>query len=279
MGVDIERVPWRRGDTPQHLGGQLGWHQAAKPTSNQFWVFNGTTGLFAPRAIVAADIPSTITGINFLVGTASSDLSAEIAVGTTPGGELGGTWASPTVDATHSGSAHHAQAHDAADHTNRTRTIPLVAVQATGGGAPTFANDTHGTLGVGIALTPHIDFADGAALTIGFAPVHLPSDFASAMTLVFRMSSTAAGNNVNFEWIIATTADDDAATGLILSGAAGRAINATADKTTTFTSGTVTPVAGDTLHCGLLFDRTAGADTNTGTVSLWEAYLSYTADS
>jgi hypothetical protein len=27
-------------------------------------------------------------------------------VGTTPGGELGGTWASPTVDATHSGSAH-----------------------------------------------------------------------------------------------------------------------------------------------------------------------------
>ena len=29
-------------------------------------------------------------------------------MGTTPGGELGGTWASPTVDATHSGSAHHA---------------------------------------------------------------------------------------------------------------------------------------------------------------------------
>ena len=27
-------------------------------------------------------------------------------VGTTPGGELGGTWVSPTVDATHSGSAH-----------------------------------------------------------------------------------------------------------------------------------------------------------------------------
>jgi len=28
-------------------------------------------------------------------------------VGATPGGELGGTWTSPTVDATHSGSAHH----------------------------------------------------------------------------------------------------------------------------------------------------------------------------
>jgi hypothetical protein len=43
---------------------------------------------------------------DYLVGTANSTLSAEIAVGTSPGGELGNTWASPTVDATHSGSAH-----------------------------------------------------------------------------------------------------------------------------------------------------------------------------
>jgi hypothetical protein len=43
---------------------------------------------------------------DYLVGTATAGLSNEIAVGTTPGGELGGTWASPTVDATHSGSTH-----------------------------------------------------------------------------------------------------------------------------------------------------------------------------
>jgi len=47
----------------------------------------------------------------YLVGAAHADLSDEINVGATPGGELGGTWASPTVDATHSGSAHHTRLH------------------------------------------------------------------------------------------------------------------------------------------------------------------------
>lgn len=46
------------------------------------------------------------TTADYLVGTAQAGLSAEIVVGTTPGGELGGTWASPTVDTTHSGSPH-----------------------------------------------------------------------------------------------------------------------------------------------------------------------------
>jgi hypothetical protein len=46
------------------------------------------------------------TDADYLVGTANGSLSNEIVVGTTPGGELGGTWASPTVDATHSGSTH-----------------------------------------------------------------------------------------------------------------------------------------------------------------------------
>ena len=37
----------------------------------------------------------------------AATITNEIVAGTAPGGELGGTWASPTVDATHSGSAHH----------------------------------------------------------------------------------------------------------------------------------------------------------------------------
>jgi len=53
------------------------------------------------------------TDANYLVGTANPDLSAEIVVGTIPGGELGGTWPSPTVDSIHAGSAHHVEDHRA----------------------------------------------------------------------------------------------------------------------------------------------------------------------
>jgi hypothetical protein len=68
---------------------------------------------------------SDFDDVDFLVGTATGLTAAEIVVGTTPGGELGGTWASPTVDATHSGSAHHTQAHviTGADHTASGLTI------------------------------------------------------------------------------------------------------------------------------------------------------------
>ena len=75
---------------------------------------------FAPAgSISATDVQAAIEEVaaeaggggapadaDYLVGTANGDLSGEIVVGTTPGGELGGTWAAPTVDATHSGSSH-----------------------------------------------------------------------------------------------------------------------------------------------------------------------------
>lgn len=75
---------------------------------------------FSPAGTIAAtDVQAAIEEVaaeaggggapadaDYLVGTAQGGLSAEIVVGTSPGGELGGTWASPTVDATHSGSSH-----------------------------------------------------------------------------------------------------------------------------------------------------------------------------
>jgi hypothetical protein len=80
------------------------WSEA-KYTDTQVPTYNAATGKFEPGTPSGTGAP---TDADYLVGTANATLSAEIVVGTTPGGELGGTWASPTVDATHSGSAHHA---------------------------------------------------------------------------------------------------------------------------------------------------------------------------
>ena len=68
--------------------------------------------------------------IGFLVSTATAELGGEIVVGPTPGGELGGTWASPTVDVTHSGSAHHTQGTDTALGAVGTKNPPIDADKA-----------------------------------------------------------------------------------------------------------------------------------------------------
>jgi hypothetical protein len=97
---------------------RLAWHAHDLNTgghlpADQVPYDNTTSGLTATNAKAAIDEVAAATGgsgapttVDYLVGTASGALSAEIVVGTTPGGELGGTWASPTVDATHSGSTH-----------------------------------------------------------------------------------------------------------------------------------------------------------------------------
>lgn len=78
------------------VGGTVG-QVLTKDSSTDFdssWQDAGGAGSFAP------------IGADYLVGTANGTLTSEIVVGTSPGGELGGTWAAPTVDATHSGSSH-----------------------------------------------------------------------------------------------------------------------------------------------------------------------------
>ena len=69
----------------------------------------GTAGAQGPQGIQGPQGPAgtnAAVDATYLVTTAHAGLSAEIVVGATPGGELGGTWAAPTVDATHAGSAH-----------------------------------------------------------------------------------------------------------------------------------------------------------------------------
>ena len=53
---------------------------------------------YRTAAETLGDIGAAPNDTDYLVGTADGDLSNEIIVGATPGGELGNTWASPTID-------------------------------------------------------------------------------------------------------------------------------------------------------------------------------------
>lgn len=79
------------------------------------WINDDGSAFFATDVTPGAAVWVALAGgggtgapddATYLVTTAHAGLSAEVAVGATPGGELGGTWAAPTVDATHSGSTH-----------------------------------------------------------------------------------------------------------------------------------------------------------------------------
>jgi hypothetical protein len=83
-------------------------HHASSVEVTPFGTIAATNVQTALEEVVAEATSGAPTNADYLVGTANGSLSAEIVVGTTPGGELGGTWASPTVDATHSGSTHDA---------------------------------------------------------------------------------------------------------------------------------------------------------------------------
>jgi len=57
--------------------------------------YEGSTGQWEWQTCSSGGAP---TDADYLVGTTNASLSAEIVAGATPGGELGGTWDSPTID-------------------------------------------------------------------------------------------------------------------------------------------------------------------------------------
>ena len=78
--------------TKEVSGANESWpYQLIFPTGSTTPNGDGTTSI----STSVGDAPSTA---DYLVGTANGTLTNEIVVGTTPGGELGNTWASPTID-------------------------------------------------------------------------------------------------------------------------------------------------------------------------------------
>ena len=84
--------------------------EASCTTLTSQWVsasqWNDLAEGVAELCVAIDDAGGAPTSATYLTATSDATLSAEVVVGPAPGGELGGTWASPTVDATHSGSAH-----------------------------------------------------------------------------------------------------------------------------------------------------------------------------
>jgi len=101
----------------------------------------------------------------FSCGTATGSLSGEIAVGTTPGGSLGGTWASPTIDDLF-------VKNDASDAMTGTLTCQGVLPDGDNtrdlGSAAASFNDVFadGTVSGVIVDTKYIEYSSGGAVTV-----------------------------------------------------------------------------------------------------------------
>ena len=105
---------------------------------------------------------------DYLVGTANDVLSAEIVVGTTPGGDLGNTWAAPSVD-----DDSHNHVYSNIDETTSSNWIGRVSDETgTGkwvfGTAPTFTTSiiVNGTASPTIVDTQLLENSSGGDLTI-----------------------------------------------------------------------------------------------------------------
>jgi hypothetical protein len=136
------------------------------------------------------------TNATYLVTTADATLSNEVVVGATPGGELGGTWASPTVDATHAGGTHL---------TLGTAPSTQAFADAAAGGAATDAAKTdhkHAMPTLGFGLTGNSAPAVGLTTASAFATAETTLSAATYADIAGCSVSLAAGTWLVFGHVV-----------------------------------------------------------------------------
>lgn len=159
--------------------------------------------------------------------------------------------------------------------------LPLTAADdARTGVRVVTAYDAHGSLS---QYGPHVDNADADATfkQLRWGGIHVPADFASDMTLKFLYSSSVASNNAVFaagarETLTGatghTTSLNEGANGLLTLACPGVA-NTLATGSVVFD---VAPTAGRSLMVGIDINTNHANDSNTGTKTVWDAWLEYT---
>ncbi len=159
---------------------------------------------WVPEAVSAGPGSGAPADADYLVGTANGSLSAEIVVGTAPGGELGGTWASPTVDATHSGSSH--------------ASVQAAAEATAASALSSHATDTTGIHGIA-DTSALLDTGDIGSTVAAFSHVHAGEDITSGTVADARIASTIARDSEVTSAISTSEAgqvrDGDAAGGVL----------------------------------------------------------------
>lgn len=156
---------------------------------------------------VATDSPFAISYDN---GGAWVNIGA-----TVPQGELGGTWAAPTVDGTHSGSAHHASSHTAASHSDQ---------GATGAELETLTDGSDGdSLHIHPLKSQIVSFSRTAGAGAGSQAI-TGAGFAPKAAIIFAANASSDEGS----WGFGDDGDGEAhirLSGAVFQGAATRAVN------------------------------------------------------
>jgi len=166
-------LPQRGAGVPSHTApeGTPYWDT----TNNRLYVNND--GATAWTALATGAVVAAPADADYLVGTANATLTGEIVAGTVPGGELGGTWGSPTVDAVHGGT--HAIAQGGTGQTTAQAAIDALSAVAAATNEHVLTKDT----ATGNAIFKAGGAGGGAPTTATYVTISLDGTLSAERTL------------------------------------------------------------------------------------------------